>query len=148
MKKSPAVAGYVYAIHAPETPNHVKLGLSSNPQARLRQLQTGNPHKLALIWHFPCDNMAQLEDVFHKAFDRYRIPCGEWFDFHPIDDPEYLATWLMLLSYKYLTPRRQMGPELRKTLANLEGFIDDPARFLTLQPTMDAMVARYLQDAA
>jgi hypothetical protein len=144
MKKSPAVAGYVYAIHAPETPNHVKLGLSSNPQARLRQLQTGNPQKLKLIWHFPCPNMAQLEDTFHAVFDKYRIAGGEWFDFRPISDPEHLVAWLTILSYKYIAPNQ--SAEMRKRLANVEDFIDSPAKFLNSQADADALLARQFPD--
>jgi hypothetical protein len=139
MKKSPAVAGYVYAIHSPAAPHHVKLGLSSNPQARLRQLQTGNPHKLRIIWTHPSDNMANTESAFHQAFDRYRIPGGEWFDFRPISDPEHLAMFLELLAVKHFTTR--LPAKLQQRLAGLESFINSPERFLASQASVDSIMA-------
>lgn len=143
---SPAVAGYIYAIQSPENRRHVKLGLSSNPQARLRQLQTGNPNKLELVWTFACRNMAETETAFHKAFDKYRIPGGEWFDFRPIDDPEHLTAWLTILAYKYLADPRQMPPGTRERLAKVEDFIASPAKFLNSQTDVESLLARQFPD--
>jgi hypothetical protein len=142
MDKSPAVAGYVYAIQSPENRRHVKLGLSSNPRVRLRTLQTGNPHKLELIWTFPVRNMAEIEATFHRVFDKYRIPGGEWFDFHPIDDPEHIVVWLIMIAYKYLADPKTFPPGMRERLAKLEPFIDSPAKFLSSQRDSEEMLAR------
>jgi hypothetical protein len=147
-RKSPAVAGYVYAIHSPETPNHVKLGLSSNPRSRLRTLQTGNPHKLKLIWTFPCTNMAELEDRLHKVFDKYRIAGGEWFDFRPINDPEHLDAWLTILAYKYLADPKTIPRALRDRLAKVESFIDSPAKFLNSQAATEQIIENQFPDLA
>lgn len=125
MKKSPAVAGFVYAIHSPETPSLVKLGLSVRPSARLKQLQTGNPHKLALIWEFPCPDMSAAERLFHETFDRYRIPGGEWFDFQPNDDPEHIASILTMLAGRHLAE----SADLRAAFEGIEGFINRPTGF-------------------
>lgn len=144
MPNSPAVAGFVYAIHSPENPRHVKLGLSSNPDARLRALQTGNPYKLKLIWTFPCPNMAELEDRFHKVFDKYRISGSEWFDLRPIDDPDHVWAFLTILAYKYLAENQPA--EIRKRLANFEEFIGSPARFLNSQADADAMLDAQFPD--
>jgi hypothetical protein len=144
MNKSPAVAGFVYAIQSPENPRHVKLGLSSNPQARLRQLQTGNPYKLALLWTFPCSNMAETETAFHNVFDKYRITGGEWFDFHPITDPEHMEAWLTILAYKHFA--KDMPAQMRKRLAGVEAFIDSPAKFLDSQRASDQILAQQFPD--
>jgi hypothetical protein len=144
MAKSHAVAGYIYAIQSPENPRHVKLGLSSNPQARLRALQTGNPFKLQLIWTFACPNMAALEDKFHQVFDKYRIDGGEWFDFHPINNPEHIAGFLDILAYKNLAPN--VPKDMRARLDQLEQFIDSPAKFLSSQKDVDELLARQFPD--
>lgn len=148
MTKSPAVAGHVYAIQSPENPRHVKLGLSSNPKARLRQLQTGNPYKMVLIWTFPCRNMAEIETAFHKVFDKYRIPGGEWFDFRPIDDPEHLVAWLTILACKYLADPKEIPPALRDRLTGVESFIDSPAKFLNSQADAEQIMANQFPDLA
>lgn len=144
MPKSPAVAGFIYAIHSPENPRHVKLGLSSNPTARLRALQTGNPYKLTLIWTFPCRNMAEMESKFHKVFDKYRIAGGEWFDFKPIDDPQHLEAFFTILAYKYLAPN--IPAETQKMLAKVEDYIGSPAKFLSSQQDVDAILDRQFPD--
>jgi hypothetical protein len=146
--KSPAVAGFIYAIQSPESPRYVKLGLSSNPQARLRNLQTGSPHKLVLIWSFACKNMAETEAAFHEVFDKYRIPAGEWFDFFPIDNPEHLVAWLTLVAYKRFGDPKAVPADARKLLENVETFIGSPARFLSSQADVDQLIARQFPDLA
>jgi hypothetical protein len=133
-------AGHVYAIQSPENRRHVKLGLSANPQARLKQLQTGNPHRLELIWTCPCPDMSRAERAFHQAFDKYRIAGGEWFDFRPIDNPEHLAAYLDILAFKYLSP--DLPPGLRRQLDGLEAFIDSPAKFLSSQADVDTLIEK------
>ena len=72
----------------------VKIGSTSDPQNRLRTMQTGSPEKLRLIGTIPCANSTEArsrEGELHTMFKRVGIH-GEWFDF---DDEliDYLIQW-------------------------------------------------------
>jgi hypothetical protein len=58
-----------------------KIGLSRDPEGRLRALQTGNPRPLRLAYvtqPFTRDDAALLEYVAHLGFAKHRVN-GEWF---------------------------------------------------------------------
>ncbi len=67
---------YVYAIHCPNKAE-VKIGYSSNPIARLSQLQTGNTDRLDLLMTFPGGR--ELEQTIHEELQHLRV-TGEWFN--------------------------------------------------------------------
>jgi hypothetical protein len=69
---------HVYAIKNTVT-GAIKLGISRDPQARLRQLQTGNDCRLELIATRPAVNRFADERALHVKHADYRI-SGEWFD--------------------------------------------------------------------
>lgn len=69
---------YLYIIE--EEGGNFKVGVSNNPERRLRLLQTGNPRKLDLISVF--DNEPGLERLIHIVLD-HRNLNGEWFRPHP-----------------------------------------------------------------
>ena len=54
----------------------IKIGVSSDPIFRMRQLQTGNPYRLRLLGIIE-DPLAP-EDEWHDAFRDDRL-VGEWF---------------------------------------------------------------------
>lgn len=60
-----------------------KVGIAKNPEARRRELQTGNPKKIALlgVWGFEEYGIKaqDLEYDMHRALAPHRV-CGEWFD--------------------------------------------------------------------
>lgn len=59
----------------------VKIGVSDDPQARLKSLQTGNHGRLYLIASFPFDSRMQAEAMereLHARFTEDRLK-GEWF---------------------------------------------------------------------
>jgi Meiotically up-regulated gene 113 len=65
--------------------NHglVKIGMSTNPEARLATLQTGSPHKLRLAYVLATNiDAAQIEGEVHRILDKNRC-AGEWFDVTP-----------------------------------------------------------------
>lgn len=69
----------IYAIAAGAW---IKLGVASDVQKRLRQLQTGNPEKLEVAWIVPAKNTAQagaIETLLHDFFSSHR-KSGEWFN--------------------------------------------------------------------
>ena len=69
---------YVYAIREAES-KRIKLGISRDPQARLRQLQTGNSQKLELVAFKPAVNRFAEERALQADNAASRIR-GEWFD--------------------------------------------------------------------
>lgn len=92
-------SGFIYAVQAPACPQYVKIGVSTNPELRLKGLQTGNPHRLVLIWSRPCESTSCTENHFHHALREHRIPGGEWFNLGPIAArPEELTEMLDTLA--------------------------------------------------
>ena len=69
---------YVYAIRNTTTGN-IKLGISRNPEQRLKQLQTGNDCALELVAYRKAENRFQDETALHYAHSAAHIR-GEWFD--------------------------------------------------------------------
>lgn len=68
---------YVYAIKNKDTGN-IKLGISKNPEQRLKQLQTGCDGKLELVAYRKADNGYRDEVQLHHENSQYAIH-GEWF---------------------------------------------------------------------
>jgi len=69
--------GYVYFIQDTIS-GHVKIGKSKNPKARLSQLQTATTNPLKLLHTIECEDMDELETMFHSRFADCYIR-GEWF---------------------------------------------------------------------
>jgi predicted GIY-YIG superfamily endonuclease len=68
---------FVYAIREEDTGN-IKLGISKDPNARLKQLQTGNSSKLTLVGVKQAVNRFKDERAIHQRNEAIRIH-GEWF---------------------------------------------------------------------
>ena len=78
----PHSEGYVYLIHMEDT-TFYKIGMSLDPEIRLRTLQTGNPHRLYLVNSQAVRDMRGAEMDLHRSFERRRVPnvyVREWFD--------------------------------------------------------------------
>jgi hypothetical protein len=68
---------YVYAIRNVTTGN-IKLGISRDPEQRIKQLQTGNDCRLELVAFRKAENRFQDETRLHHAHSTAHIR-GEWF---------------------------------------------------------------------
>lgn len=68
--------GYVYLIGAPQDPSLVKVGFSTDPARRARQLQNGNGRRLRVIAKRP--GTRADEKGLHAEFREHRT-VGEWF---------------------------------------------------------------------
>lgn len=68
---------YVYAIREKDT-GHIKLGISRDPERRLKDLQTANSSELELVAYRKADNRFADERAIHADADAYRLR-GEWF---------------------------------------------------------------------
>jgi hypothetical protein len=72
---------HLYIIATVGTRSPVKIGIAEKPNARLRQLQTGNPQKLEVVETFEAGSRAEAagwEFLAHKLFEADRL-SGEWF---------------------------------------------------------------------
>ena len=58
----------------------VKIGCSSHPESRLRELRSGNPERLSLLAVIPGGQSREQE--LHRQFAADRV-AGEWFDPSP-----------------------------------------------------------------
>lgn len=71
------ITGYVYVIK--DETNGRKLGFSTNPEMRLKQLQTGNKEILKIEYRLKVKDMRKAEAALHNLFAVYRLQMGEWF---------------------------------------------------------------------
>ena len=69
---------YVYAIRNNHT-GRVKLGISQNPERRLKELQIGNDCELELVAFRKAENRFKDEKALHRENAPYCVR-GEWFD--------------------------------------------------------------------
>lgn len=69
---------YVYLIRMGRTSLY-KIGISNDPQGRLKTLQTASPYKLKLYHTFTADNASAAEQALHAALHNQRKE-GEWFE--------------------------------------------------------------------
>ncbi|QYB17692.1 hypothetical protein PV-S19_0328 [Pacmanvirus S19] len=73
------LGGYLYFIVELPYTDKVKIGISKNPQKRLKQLQTGNPNKLIIYHMFESEDYKLLERTMHNICKDLKI-IGEWFE--------------------------------------------------------------------
>lgn len=59
----------------------MKIGYSANPGKRIRELQTGNSRRLALMGWIKCDDQS-IERTLHERYKANRLQ-GEWFALEP-----------------------------------------------------------------
>jgi hypothetical protein len=78
----PMTGGFVYVVRGDH--NMVKVGVTTNPRARLASLRTGSafPIDYAYLAVTPGDSGAAIEAAAHKLLDKHRCN-GEWFDVQP-----------------------------------------------------------------
>jgi len=70
---------YIYVIGEHQKP--YKIGITNNPERRLKNLQTGHPKKLYIHYtEMISDNQVrELEQIIHETI-RHKRMHGEWFD--------------------------------------------------------------------
>lgn len=69
---------FVYAIRNKHT-GRIKLGISENPERRLKELQIGNDCELELLAYREAANRFKDEKAIHNKHQHLRVR-GEWFD--------------------------------------------------------------------
>jgi hypothetical protein len=78
----PMTGGFVYVVRGDH--NLVKIGITTNPRARLASLRTGSafPIEYTYLAVTPGDSGAAIEGAAHQLLDKHRCN-GEWFDVQP-----------------------------------------------------------------
>lgn len=66
----------IYLIGSWDRTKPVKIGIADDPELRVKQLQTGCPYKLDILFKFP--GTTTHEAYLHKMFRKQRT-FGEWF---------------------------------------------------------------------
>ena len=74
--------GYIYIVYSI---GRYKIGLTTRPQKRIREIQS--PYPVDLICIIQTDNMLSLENALHERFDHAR-KHGEWFELSDEDIEE------------------------------------------------------------
>lgn len=65
----------VYLMRAGE---FYKIGVSVNPKKRRKQMQTGCPRNIEIVYAFPDSDAYRLEGALHELYEDNRT-SGEWF---------------------------------------------------------------------
>lgn len=76
--RSKQAGAHLYFIQSAVT-GAIKIGRSKHPKKRLRQLQTGSPHKLRIL--LVIEHNGHREKILHQRLKHHRIRYGrgEWF---------------------------------------------------------------------
>lgn len=79
----PQRPGFIYLAHAQST-NWYKIGLSRNPQKRIKQINEISPVNVTLVCCFAVPRMGDAENALHNRFAHKRVK-SEWFELEPAD---------------------------------------------------------------
>lgn len=69
---------FIYLIQSLESSKY-KIGISKNPQKRLKQIQTGSAEEIRLVAQYETENYGHIEKYFHRKYE-YLNTIGEWFN--------------------------------------------------------------------
>lgn len=67
---------YIYVLGNEDS---FKIGVSTNPNIRIKQLQTGCSSPLTVLWTMERADAYKLEKHLHRKFQKHKR-VGEWFD--------------------------------------------------------------------
>lgn len=86
----------LYVIGSDEMPA-IKIGISGNPEARCRDLQTGSPFALRVLHTQSVSDADAAEAIVHRVLRSHRIH-GEWFGVAYEAALEAIAAALLMLN--------------------------------------------------
>lgn len=94
---------FIYVIGPKDIEKPQKIGISKNPQKRLKQLQTGHSEKLFIHYKLKCSNKQEakkFEQRIHKNLKHLKTQ-GEWFQLSPKECSEEINYILIENNYRY-----------------------------------------------
>ncbi len=132
--------GYgVYFIYCGDQQNSpVKIGVTSNIEGRIANLQTGNPYILTCKALIPCEDKGQayrLESYLHTRFKKKRMN-GEWFRLHDFN----MKAVLNGFSDRQLKPLKKQGFNVIKKVG------DEVKRLTKENKTLKAEIGKLHRD--
>ena len=80
---------YVYLIQSLEN-SHYKIGISKNPQRRIKELQTGNSSELRLVETYQSEYAEKIERTLQRRYSHIHKE-GEWFDMSISNEVSFVA---------------------------------------------------------
>lgn len=80
---------YIYLIQSLEN-SHYKIGISKNPQRRIKELQTGNSSELRLVEVYQSEYAEKIESALHRRYSHIHKE-GEWFDMSITNEVSFVA---------------------------------------------------------
>ena len=94
---------YIYVIS--DNNGYMKIGISKNPETRLKQLQTGHPTKLEILFteEFYCkrSHLLKIEALIHKKMRTIAPKIkGEWFEI-PLEKLQQIKDIIILYRIHY-----------------------------------------------
>lgn len=75
-KPTPPIAGYVYLVR--NSFGHYKIGMSTNPKKRIKNLGVDLPFEIVTEHLIKCTNYREAEYQLHKKYAAKRVN-GEWY---------------------------------------------------------------------
>jgi hypothetical protein len=120
-RKSASSDSFIYVAEADN--GMLKIGVSTNPGARLAQLRTSSPFKLSLAYvgALRCDGYA-IEAAAHETLSRHRLE-GEWFNC----PPEAAVAAISAAAYKLGEPIASGDPKLADEIVRTVAAINETA---------------------
>lgn len=86
MSEMPCFVYVIGTLYRGQVVGPTKIGIASNPHARLRELQTGSAHKLFLSLALQVGDRADAREIERGAHECCAPEAmnGEWFDVEPL----------------------------------------------------------------
>ena len=79
---------FVYLIKTKNSQQY-KIGIGKDVRKRIKELQTGNPEELILVYSYPTQYASKVETTLHNCYN-YLNEKGEWFKFDIRIEIEFL----------------------------------------------------------
>lgn len=119
-----------------------KIGISENPQSRLREIQTSNPHELRLVKTYASHDRAAaiwVEKLLHQRYEEFRL-AGEWFNIHAdivIKDIEWALNLVAgIASEEIVIPQSRRNKKVKHLVSykRVENASEEVERYLKAHP--------------
>jgi hypothetical protein len=108
---------YLYLICSGES--H-KIGVANDPRSRIKELQTGNPVSLQMVYCFGFQNAFSVEQSIHQRFSEKRV-SGEWFSLSEDEIQAFVSLCFMLGGQPYIVTTQVIeSVDMEKEMRNLD----------------------------
>lgn len=100
-----------YCVYFITDGSYIKIGIAASIPSRVKQLQTGNPNKLSVLYLIDVKSQKEalkIEQQYHNYFSSKR-KLGEWFDIKEKD---------------LLNSEKQLGHILKKAISRFDFDVD------------------------